>query len=472
MKERTRKSLPLQGLLLACLYHLSFAGVPDVNAAPLPLVQQSDMKYLGAFRMPASVSGFAYSQGTIAYNSKNNSLFIVGSTNAPSSTSNNYVAEISIPALVNSPNVLSLPFSTLLQPLTDITEGNRYNIGANGSIHGVTNGVRLGGLLLHSISGVNKLIGSVYSYYDGSQTAVRSHFVSGTTLATTGDFQGMYKVGVTPSPVPQAGFIAGYMAKVPADWQTALGGPVLTGKAGIPIISRTSYGPSAFVFDPAKLTGTPADASPVAASPLVYYDLGHQSLGVWSETGPSNQYVSLSDNVTGLVFPDGSKSILFFGRHGTRNCYGPGTSILSEDGNKVGMTCQGGDGGVVVGETNTCCYDPFQIYTKGTHGYPVKPYVWAYSADDFALVRAGTKKPWEILPYGVWEFTFPTTTYNGQTKEFVVGGAAYDPATRRLFITQSNIDGNDPKPIVHVYEIQNLNAPLPAPTNLKGTLAQ
>jgi hypothetical protein len=60
-----------------------------------------------------------------------------------------------------------------------------------------------------------------------------------------------------------AGFYSGYVGLVPSNWQTALGGPALTGNADISIISRTSSGP-AFAFDPDHLSAT-------GAQPLVYY---------------------------------------------------------------------------------------------------------------------------------------------------------------------------------------------------------
>ena len=60
-----------------------------------------------------------------------------------------------------------------------------------------------------------------YSYYDGSGTQMKSHFVSGMTLSTQGDVRGAYQVGTLG-----AGFVDGYMTTVPAGWQAALGGPV------------------------------------------------------------------------------------------------------------------------------------------------------------------------------------------------------------------------------------------------------
>ena len=158
------------------------------------------------------------------------------------------------------------------------------------------------------------------------------------------------------------------MADVPGDWRAALGGPALTGQAIIPIISRTSYGPAAFAFDPGNL-------SPSGAVPLVYYDEAHPTLGKWgSQPGPNTHpYVGLGDEIAGVVFPRGTSSVLFFGRHGATSCYGEGSA----------------------------CGDPTDD-SKGTHGYPYQPVMLVYDANELAAVKAGTKRPWEVQPTAKW----------------------------------------------------------------------
>lgn len=437
-------------IVFTCLVGSIFYNVHSHAIAADVLLYKSNLQYLGAFRMPRSQPLFAWSTGTIAYNPTNDSLFIVGAGNAPSSTDNNQVAEISIPAtLVSSPDIDDLPIATMVQSFADITEGNRKKIGINGSETGAS-GVKIGGLLAYG----TKLIGSAYSYFDASYSAIRSHFTSGLTLAQQGDFLGMYQVGGHPTPVPQAGFVAGFMTIIPAAWQQKLGGTVLSGQSGIPIVTRTSYGPAVFSFDPADLSGDPTNTEnyPVPATALIYYDKDHRTLGEWSATDPANIYVSIADNLTGIVFPTGSKSILFFGVHGSENCYGIGTS----DQAKAGTTSPDGE---------QYCYDPFNA-SKGTHGYPLKPYVWAYNADDIAAVKAGTKTPWEVMPYSVWDFTLPTTSYNGTERATLIGGAAYDPVKNRIYVTQNRIEGQyDVMPIIHVFQVdgttqQDLVAPV------------
>ena len=89
--------------ILALLYNTS-ASLPAINEPlTLPLIQFNDLKYIGAFRLPSGMAnGDSFSIGghPVAYNPAHNSLFIGSRIGR--------VAEVSIPAPVNSPNVGAL----------------------------------------------------------------------------------------------------------------------------------------------------------------------------------------------------------------------------------------------------------------------------------------------------------------------------------------------------------------------------
>ena len=79
----------------------------------------------------------------------------------------------------------------------------------------------------------------------------------------------------------------------------------------------------------------------------------------------------------GLVFPAGTRSVLFFGKQGVGTfCYGPGTSN------------QALVGTIAPGFVDPYCYDPVDD-SKGTHAYPYIYQVWAYDANDLAAAKAG-----------------------------------------------------------------------------------
>jgi hypothetical protein len=308
-----------------------------------------------------------------------------------------------------------------MQNLTDITEGHLEELGPDGE---AMDGCKVGGLLVSE----GRLIGTSYVYYDAGGGARRSHFTSGLDLSQSGDFGGMYSVG-TWNP----GFVAGYMAHVPPEWRTALGGPALTGLDGVPIISRSSYGPTVSAFDPARL-GT---ADPVAATLLVGYTYEHSTLGTWGNSIERNPQFNQASGAGGIVFPFGSDTLLFFGSAGLGvPCYGQGTSDASLDRTPV----PGTDGQVLY------VYDPVGG-GKGCHAYPYGAYVRAYRAADLARAAAGTAQPWDIVPYASWELPLPFGREGGKS----LCGAAYDPATNRIFVSQNNAEGGSPA--IHVYKL-------------------
>jgi hypothetical protein len=97
-------------------------------------------------------------------------------------------------------------------------------------------------------------------------------------------------------------------------------------------------------------------------------------------------------------------------------------------------------------------YDPANS-SKGTHAYPYVAFVWAYRAHDLARVAAGQAQPWELVPYATWSLPLPF----GPTGNQQIAGAAYDPATQRIFISQYS--AADSRPVIHVYHVE---VPTPA----------
>ncbi len=451
---------------------------PCISKAADKLLQQSDFTYLGAFRVPKSdmggpkYQGLAYGGSVIAYNPAHNSLFIVGHDQ------NQEVGEISIPEIINSLKISDLKTARVIQNLADITEGNIAHLGIDGEA--IVNGAKIGGLLVYG----NHLIGSAYAYYDGGHKAVRSHFISGLTTIAAGDFKGMFELGSKSAPIPQAGFVAGYMTPIPSDWQEKLGGKVLTGMSSIAVVGRTSSGPAAFAFDPDKLGSTPAPASA-----LLYYPIDHQTIGTYYT---SQTLYNKGSHQSGLVFPAGTRSIIYTGRQGLgKACYGPGTTIESEQGNRYDSpspnnTCMGK---VMTDTADPCCYDPVTL-SKGAHAYPYDNYVWVYDAQDFERVKNGGRivdnpspnlvasvspdstaayRPWDIKPYAHWELPFPIKQ---RGYSIFSGASAYDETTKRLYLVEVQTDtdgyGSHNWPIIHVYKLNTGASSALAPSSLGG----
>src|SRR4029077_14443221 len=107
---------------------VSVSNAP-VSTGQAPLLSQSNLQYVGAFRLPGGTIGastFDYGGTALAFNPANNSLFIVGHD------WNQDVAEVAIPTtIVNSGSLGSLTTASVLQPFTSVLSGvpNAGNLG-------------------------------------------------------------------------------------------------------------------------------------------------------------------------------------------------------------------------------------------------------------------------------------------------------------------------------------------------------
>jgi hypothetical protein len=384
------------------------APPPASTAGSGPLIQSRHLVYEGAFRLPDGPIGgssFAYGGTALAFNPAHHSLFLVGHD------WQQQVAEVSVPEIRTAAAVRRLDTASVLQPFADPTHGRREAVGSST--------VKIGGVLPYQ----GQLYVTAYVYYDAMASQQSSHFVTALDLAAPGEARGPYRVGDVG-----AGFVAGYLGTVPAAWRDALGGPVLTGQCCLPIISRTSFGPALFAIEPARLGG----ATPLPAAPLLYYPQAHP-LAAGDTT---STLFNLATEIRGVVFHEGTRSVLFFGRQGLGTyCYGPGTADPKQAG-------QPADGNV-----DRWCFDP-SSESKGTHAYPYRYYVWAYDANDLAAVKAGRLRPWEPRPYATWPLDLPFSS-EGHAE---LNGAAYDPESGRIFVSQAYGDGE--RPLIHVLTVQ------------------
>ncbi len=386
-----------------------------IDPSTLPLLSPDSVQYLGAFRLPKhSVNGdsFSYGGGGAAFRSATNSLFM--------SSRAGRVAEVTISAPVMAANVAQLPLASFLQPFADPMEGELSQVASSG--------VALSGLMIYG----DRLYGTASIYYDASNSQKLSHFSHSLQLNQP-SFSGWTRVWEEK----KTGLVAGYMSLVPSEWQSRLGGPAVTGQCCIPIVTRTSWGPSAFSFDPSQV-----GAATAAASALVYYTGEYQTLGSWSGANPTYGGTA---GMGGVAIIGGSRTALFVGRNGVGPyCYGNGTSNQSLH----GTTSPDG---------SHWCYDPTSA-DKGQHAYPYRFQIWAYDLNDLAAVKAGQKQPWEVVPYGVWPLDLPY-----YESRFRIGGVTYDAERQLLYVTQQYADKVDvaSHPIVHVFQLDVAPPPVP-----------
>jgi hypothetical protein len=401
--------IPLVAVAIILALPMSSAAQSN-DPSTLPLLSAEGIQYKGAFRLPAqSANGDSFAIGgrPMTFNPAQNSLFIGSRAGR--------IAEVAIPAsLGNSADPNALPFASYLQPFSDPTEGRLSQI--------TNDGVAIDGLLILN----NRLYGTASIYYDAMNAQRVSHYSHSLQLNQS-SFSGWSSVW---DPV-KTGFVSGAMAAVPAEWQSRLGGPAITGQCCIPIVTRTSWGPAAFAFDPAQI----GKIATVPAQPLLYYTGDHHTLGNWES---SNATYGMGTAVGGVAIISGTRTVLYFGRNGIGPaCYGQGTGNQSLAGQSDG-------------EGGQYCYDPANS-SKGTHAYPYRYQIWAYDLNDFVAVREGRKQPWDVTPYGVWPLNFPTPEVSTS-----LGGVGYDAARQIIYVSQmlADRDGYEYRPIIHAFDLR------------------
>jgi hypothetical protein len=161
----------------------------------------------------------------------------------------------------------------------------------------------------------------------------------------------------------------------------------------------------------------------VTATPLLYYTISNP-LGPL--TSPSDLW-NRAYATSAVFFPEGTRSVLFLGRKADTYCYGEGAA----------------------------CGDPSYPdgSYKGEHGYPYHYFIWAFDAIDLLAVKAGTIQPWAVRPYATWIVTTPFFSDSG-----ITGAAAWDPATRRVYMVMPYQDGT--LPVVHVFQVGGGTTPV------------
>jgi hypothetical protein len=396
-----------------------------------PLIQQTNITYLGAFALPswAGLSNGAYGTSWFEYGGRGMSVYndpVTGKSTLFMQGHDQYpgqVAQIQIPAtFVNSPNWSSLPMATILQKFADITAP----IGVPpdpGSCSGNP------GYIYGSIVFNSKLILASACSYGGSQTT--THGVRSISFSTS-DFQGWY--GFPSNVVATPRGLAGPMIAIPLEWQTLLGGPAFTGNCCISVTGSTSAGPSATVFNPNDV----GSKNPIPGTTVLFYPLPHLACGNLGCEATQSSVYNLTTVYGGGAFPSGSRSVLFVTATGT-GCYWYG----GWNENSLG------------GCPNP---DPALPDVKGPHAPPYQYQILAYDANDLLAVKNGAMQTWQPLPYA-------KIILNGMpnSNNDIIKGAAYDQVSGRLYIAQDY--GASPR--IEVYQITVPQSSLIAPANVR-----
>jgi hypothetical protein len=208
------------------------------------------------------------------------------------------------------------------------------------------------------------------------------------------------------------------MATIPITWQSVLGGKATTGNQSVPIISTTSFGPSLTAFNPDDIS---AETS-IPGNTLIFYPQDKPMCGSVLCEATKNNIYNMTTIIRGHAIPGGSGSVLFVGKHGIGEYWYGG--LTSPSG------IQAAPGSMGVGPKS----DKYEFR------------IYAYNLSELANVKAGLKKPWEVMPYAIWSLP----ELSAMHPEAFMNGSTYDDQSGLLFITPQY--GN--YGIVHVYRIK------------------
>jgi Putative Ig domain len=382
------------------------------------LVYPTQLSFVGAFKSPDSITLYSAGKG-FAYYSTNNSLYISKDTN---------VAEISIPSGLSPSTTVyaSLPDYSLLQAQTDPSEGGIAAAVSAGQISGGGN-TEIVGLNIYS----GRLVFDAGNQYASTQTV--THWSRPPNLSTTGNVIGASTVSNATYTNPR--WSTGPMATIPSD-KTAVNyfgsnGKVLVGWAPDSSIGlNVSGGPSVFAFSPSSITG----AVSVSSNSVLAYTQSspvdsHWFAGNFISHGFQPVY-GLTSVHYGIVYPNGTNSILFIGSNGQGYC------VYSDPANPPGRPW---------------VYDPVGSGV-GEHAYPWYPQIWAYDARELKTAYDAGLPSDTVKPYAIWNFDWPTTGSSPY-----VQGATYDSVTKRIYIAVSSASGPPTynRTMVYVYQVTN-----------------
>lgn len=402
-----------------------FFAIPGWTASAPRLVPETDLAYLGAFRMPGELPTFHYNWGqALAFYPQGNggqgSLFINQGVVGPTDGSGWQTAEISIPEPVNSKNVDFLPRAEALQFFFQIAVMCPDCDGLGGLAYLDKLGDQAAG----------KLYWGVYDYYGAAGIDYLSLGWSGVTLNAAGS-QGPWHVG--EARVNHLNKVGKYLLEADHTWSdTYTGGRYL-------------------------LTGRHREAGGQGGSkgPTLY------AIAPWAQGNPPLAGSNLSD-VTLLEYPSGASGLpTKFPDYSANDTWNGAVWIKAGEKQAVLMVGEKGTG------TNTCygtspaeCNDPCSI-DKGYHSYPYSPrFIW-YDVNDLALVAQGGKAPGDVIPYSSW--TPLENTWDTGACSAGYGGVAFDRDRGRLYVAELNADSG--APIVHVFQV---NADGAAPREPRG----
>ena len=343
---------------------------------PSGLIQPSDLVYQGAFAYPSG-DDWAYSGHALAYYPEGDPTGPAdgypGSLYAAGHAWYDLVGEITIPEPVTSDNFDDLPEASVLRALTDITGGWKDNCTYNDDcMYREVDGLEY---LPNAAHGGNKIVWNLRDWYNVAGYDQDS--LGWSELDMTGA-QGVWHIGERGNDVFHNAKTCNYLFQAPESFasENLDGKWLIAGNHREAGALGGSQGPTLYALAPWEDGNPPESGQNLDALALLYYPEIYDC--VWEDPDVCHfpDYRAM-DNWGGgaWVQTAGKSGILIFGRKGLGdNCYGT---------------------------QEECSGDPC-VPSEGYHAYPYASQILFYDPEELKEVIAGTREPWEVLPYEVY----------------------------------------------------------------------
>ena len=389
-------------ILVNCVSNVTATAIP--LESPTIAIGNIKLSYKGAFRLPMEESGesrMAYSQGTFTLSSDKKSIYMVGHIQHQA------IGEFLIPQIIDSSDLESLQTAAILQPFSTVL--NRATSGNKQRVDKITGMQEVNKQLL--INGVR--------YYDAEAK------VTDTTLIIRNPQDLKNSIVDGYFELKGKAHAAGWISKVPDEWQERIGARWLSGFASnYAINSRNSIGPTAYAFYPLALLDTNDKSGLIYSEELLDYSLSHPlHPDRYNELGKNNLWTEVSSAVYGFIVP-GTGDYLVIGNSGGHTS-GIGYKIKQDNGHLCGGPCS----------------------RKSLDRYN---YYWIWNVNEFLDVKSGKVKPYELIPsnYGV---------FDQKRVHWSIIGADFDDKRNLLYVLYSGIDDKQNRfekgPLMIVYDL-------------------
>ena len=382
----------------------------------------TDLVYEGAFAFPPG-DDWAYSGHALTYfphgdpsgpaDSHPGSLYAAGHVY------DDLVGELSIPRPVRSSRFEDLPKASVLKPLTDITGGLKDHCTYNDDCeYREVDG-------LEYLPDIHKIAWNLRDWYNVGGYDQDSLGWSDPDMTGA---DGVWHIGERGlSDTFHNAKTSNYLFRAPGAFATTyMGGKwLIAGNHREAGAFGGSQGPTLYALAPWE-DGDPPGSSPepgqeLQALALVYYPESIECL--WDDPALCCFPGYRASDIWGggaWVEAGGRSAILVFGRKALGdNCYG---------GQSCGDPC-----------------DP----SKGYHAYPYEPQILFYDPEDLREVIAGTREPWEVLPYEVH-----SPTNEVLHPECAIFGAVACDGKRGLLYATEQTAGPWGETVVHVWRVR------------------